>query len=85
MGREELFSQALSAGEFQQRLWRESWRDESVISKINVNILSGAISYVFDLIRLMWPSETHYICDYESVSDELENALCHVLKVMSLC
>lgn len=49
MGREELFSQALSAGEFQQRLWRESWRDESVVSEINVNILSGAISYVFDL------------------------------------
>lgn len=65
--------------------WGESWRDESVVSEINVNTLSGAISYVFGLSDQAYVAICNTLCDYESVSDELENALCHVLKVKSLC
>lgn len=52
MGREELlkscFHKLFQLVSFNDD-WGESWRDESVVSEINVNTLSGAISYVFDL------------------------------------
>lgn len=66
--------------------WDKSWRDESVVSETDVNtVKSGAISFVFDLCDQTFVTIYNTLYDYESVSGELENALCHVLKVMSLC